>query len=58
MYIVKIKTELNTIEFEIESIEMLGDLTEKYQDYIEIRVNKKTEKSKKLVYKKKRNERK
>lgn len=54
MYIVKIKTELNTIEFEIDNIEMLGDLTEKYQDYIEIRVNKKTEKSKKLVYKKRK----
>lgn len=54
MYIVKIKTETNTIEFEIEDIAMLGDLAEKYQNYIEIRVNKKTNKGKKLVYKKKR----
>lgn len=54
MYIVKIKTETNTIEFEIDNIDMLGDLTEKYQNYIEIRVNKKTEKGKKLVYKKRK----
>lgn len=54
MYIVKIKTETNTIEFEIEDIAMLGDLAEKYPNYVEIRVNKKTENSKKLVYKKKR----
>ena len=54
MYIVKIKTETNTIEFEIEDVVMLGDLAEKYPNYVEIRVNKKTEKSKKLVYKKKR----
>ena len=54
MYIVKIKTETNTLEFEIDNIDMLGDLTEKYQNYIEIRVNKKTEKGKKLVYKKRK----
>lgn len=54
MYIVKIKTETNTIEFEIDNIDMLGDLAEKYENYIEIRVNKKTEKGKKLVYKNKR----
>lgn len=54
MYIVKIKTEVNTIEFEIDNIDMLGDLAEKYENYIEIRVNKKIDKSKKLVYKKRK----
>ena len=54
MYLVKIKTETNTLEFEIEDIAILGDLAEKYPNYVEIRVNKKTDKGKKLVYKKRK----